>query len=140
MTFVNHGCNGTFNIDDKDLLNEDDPWGITEQNATPEDRSDDRDVYDPFVARHLISYDSQHSNALRDIKAGEEILCNYLHFTDANDEWFEEVEILKKICNGEEVGLITQAEEEEVRAAGIQHDVNANSPGNEEECSTCEEL
>jgi hypothetical protein len=46
---------------------------------------------------------------LRDIKAGEEILTNYVSFVDPS-EWKQEILILRSQCAGEEVGEITDYE------------------------------
>ncbi len=107
LTFVNHGCNGEYNMQ---LLITRNPH-VTEQNATLEDVPANRAVYDPFLDRN------QHSTqymmiALRDIKAGEELFCNYVYLTVEPDEWWDEVQVLKRICNKEELGLITLSETE----------------------------
>ncbi len=107
MTFSNHGCNGTYNF-----YNHFNGQGvISEQNAVEDDFEDEDhdDVYDPVLYRH-----SAHllERTTRDIKAGEEILSNYLWYTDDEDHWWDWVTNLRKICNGEGLGSVTQLEME----------------------------
>jgi len=107
MTFVNHGCNGTFNIDGEESD------GMTEQNfdtfpsIEPEEK-----LYNPFADRRRRSAETSYDFALRDIRAGEEIFCNYLFFNDNPIDSFEDGMTLRRMCNGEEVGDITKFEEE----------------------------
>jgi len=108
FTFINHGCNGTYSIDD----NEDDT--VTEQNAELSFHKEAREkTFDPFSDRHYIHSRNSPSWSLRDIKAGEEILCNYLHFVENKEEWFLDAQELKRQCNGES-GLITNLEQSTV--------------------------
>ncbi len=108
MTFSNHGCNGTYNFYSYFYPGEGGRI-ISEQNAVKEDIHDDVDVYDPVSCRHRdLSFDA----TTRDIKAGEEILANYLFFTDDANYWWDYVESLKKICNGEKLGFVSQFEME----------------------------
>jgi hypothetical protein len=107
MTFVNHGCNGSYNIDNAE------PDGITEQNFdTVTNIASEDKVYNPFSDRRRRGSESSFDYATRDIKAGEEILCNYLTLTADPKEQLEEAQKLKRICNGEEAGDITNFEEE----------------------------
>jgi hypothetical protein len=46
---------------------------------------------------------------LRDIKAGEEILTNYISFVDPS-KWRQEIFLLRLQCAGEKVGEITDYE------------------------------
>ena len=106
---MNHGCNGSFNVDALGLD------GATEQNFdTFNYTASGKSLYNPFLDRHRHSVEDTYDYALSDIKAGEELLCNYLFFTDvANEElWVKEAHKLRRICNGEEVGDITIFEEE----------------------------
>jgi SET domain-containing protein len=50
-----------------------------------------------MIERHLF-----HSpvHALRDIKAGEEILDNYLAFTSEEESWKQDVTDLRELCTG----------------------------------------
>ena len=111
MTFANHGCNGTFNIDPLEF--EENPGKIiTENTAKPSDILDfnDRDLYDPVLDRNGLEVAAMFMLAVRDIKAGEELLTNYVFYTSSNDEWYSNVLGLREMCKGKAVGLVTQAE------------------------------
>jgi len=114
MTFSNHGCNGTFNI--IEWSSEKEPDALTEQTATPSDYEEhapfQREFYDIFYDRHIAHNALTSEVAKRDIKAGEEILSDYLFLISSESEWNDYAKVLKRICNGEEVGDIAQAEEE----------------------------
>ena len=50
-------------------------------------------------------------NGGQDISAGDEIFSDYLFYTLASAEaFYKESQVLKRICNGDEVGLITKNE------------------------------
>ena len=115
MTFTNHGCNGTFNaLDWKAYEN----WVeghkgaiVSEQNATADKFEEYREeVYDMFADRHIKNVALGYNVATRDIKAGEELLDNYVYYVSSRDEWFSESKELKDICNGVDVGYITKSE------------------------------
>jgi len=53
---------------------------VTEQNATVEDYEPYRKVYDIRRDRHVAQEEKSYNVAGRDIKAGEEILCNYIFY------------------------------------------------------------
>ncbi len=111
MTFMNHGCNATYNFDDvfgtrlRGTKN-----FVTEQNAT-KDFDVVHDIYDPISDRH-DGGNSVVGFALWDIKAGDEILCNYIFYTNDEEDWWPDVNSLKNICDGNELGLITISERE----------------------------
>ena len=92
MTFSNHGCKGIYNI-----------GALTE---TREDNFNPEEVekfyfYDPVRDRHIPSIMNANEHANRDIKAGEEILCNYVEYSSDNAD--DETARLKAICNNEEL-------------------------------------
>mmetsp|Transcript_49691 Transcript_49691/g.75023 ORF Transcript_49691/g.75023 Transcript_49691/m.75023 type:complete len:98 (-) Transcript_49691:393-686(-) len=68
------------------------------------------DPYNLVVARHLPHNQNSGDVALRDIKAGEEILNNYLDFTTDEENWKEDVRDLRNQCLGTGVGAITDIE------------------------------
>ena len=108
---MNHGCHGTYNVDSEEAN------GITEQNYEKAASIDlQSKLYNPYFDRRRRSSEGSYDYALRDIKAGEELLCNYLYFTEDEEDWAEESEKLRRICNGQEVGDITNFEEENQRA------------------------
>jgi len=115
LTFINHGCNGTYNVDIGTSSSVTKDYYITEQNASIQDREDQKgETYDPVTDRRDGGGWAVIDIALRDIAAGEEILCNYVFFTE-DSAWLKELNTLKKICNGEEIGLIVKSEMEHMR-------------------------
>ena len=113
QTFVNHGCNGSFNVAGlPSKANQE----LTEQNAQESDQylfkkeELDWNIFDPHRLRHLHHYSSSFDYALQDINAGDEILADYLDFSEGAD-WWAEVQELRNICNGEGVGYITKKEQ-----------------------------
>ena len=111
QTFINHGCNGTYNVGPSESKLEE---SITEQNAKESDfdtfsTEEYWDGFNPYKLRHIHRISTTPEIALKDIKAGEELFTDYLDFT-VGDEWWEEVKELKRMCNGEGVGLIEKTE------------------------------
>ena len=112
MTFTNHGCNGSYNSASNPEKSE-----LTEQNAfesdDDEEDSADDDIswvgYQPQKHRKLHHINSSPEYVLEDLKAGDEIFSNYLLFTEG-DSWTAEVEHLKRMCSGEDLGFVTQTE------------------------------
>jgi hypothetical protein len=66
-------------------------------------------LYSPFMDRHLPSITAGYDQALRDIRAGEEILSDYLEFTGSHKEWGGQVTLLRDVCHGGG-GEVTQYE------------------------------
>jgi SET domain-containing protein len=87
MTFVNHGCNKSYNSGTESFVDE----LTADVDVFPDDLSGDSHIqtYNPFVDRHL-RYEVEQS--IRDIKAGEEILTNYLAFTGEEEHWAGDVQ------------------------------------------------
>ena len=89
----NHGCNGTFSYgEDGD---EEDEVQITEMNADPNFAPlgllNKAPKHSPVVERHLRQVLSIGDITLKDIKRGEEILCDYLAFIGNPADWKDEV-------------------------------------------------
>ncbi len=132
LTFINHGCNGTYNVDFGSSISARESDYITEQNASMEDKKNNQvKMYDPLTDRRDVGGWGTIDVALRDIAAGEEILCNYVFFTDNDEAWLKEVNVLKKICNGEEVGLIVQSEMQHMRKKVAKATSTSSSRGEE---------
>lgn len=113
MLFANHGCDGSYNFGD---INEDSV--LTETNVgidqVPDKFDQEAFVYSPVIERRIRQYLSgvgTEESALRDIKAGEEILMNYLYYGANPDHWKEFVSDLRDQCLGEVTGAITKYEE-----------------------------
>ena len=93
MTFVNHGCNGTYNID---FIR----TNITEVTADldrmPEEFIQILHPYNP-----ALSLENDGTIIFRDVKRGEEILGNYLTYIDDAKAWRYDVQELRNDCSGE---------------------------------------
>jgi hypothetical protein len=79
MTFINHGCNGTYNMGTV--------TSVTEMNADHDEMPLDiyenvleSYVYNPFIDRNHHTYLNGYDVLLRDVKAGEELLDNYVTY------------------------------------------------------------
>jgi len=96
VLFCNHGCNGTYNVG----MPGDEYY--TEMNVDSHHAGEvikPAPIFSPINERHM----HQHYYAdsiLRDIKKGEEILCNYLDFIGASDSFEEDVMDLRAVCTG----------------------------------------
>ena len=112
ISFVNHGCNGTYNVGV--------PFNETETtiplgHGIPAILAkEEASVFHPFNERHFDSKGWEDDVALRTIEAGEEILDNYLVFGGTGDveEWELNLEELKVLCSGG-VGVVSEYEDEE---------------------------
>jgi len=99
LTFVNHGCNGSYNVGAK--LSETESTVELGRGPTGIYSDDTYEVYNPFLERHFPQYECGKFRALRDIEAGEEIYDNYLTFGgDDLEEWEENLRDLKTVCSG----------------------------------------
>jgi hypothetical protein len=99
LSFVNHGCNGTYNVGTPLPYHE----LTVERGLGPYVYFDgENDVYNPFEERHFPLFGCETFVALRDILPGEEILDNYLTFGGGGDshDWEDNLEDLKHICFG----------------------------------------
>lgn len=113
LVFVNHGCNQTYNYATG--------WGnnITEISANPTcippAYDNDAESYSPVIERHLRAYISgPFDHTLRDIKAEDELLANYLEFIAYEGSWKEDVFSLRRQCEGESIGEISKYENNQV--------------------------
>ena len=111
--FCNHGCNGTFNLGDPRTSN------LTEANVDPKQplKSTIRhssQAFNPLMERHIREYLTHGDYTIRDIKRGEEILCNYVDFIGSSQYWEEDILELQGMCTGSVVGEITAYELERV--------------------------
>jgi hypothetical protein len=112
MTFVNHGCNGTYNVGAHLILNEMTmkvglgPGGVYD---------DGNEIYHPYAERQFPQWECQSFVALRDINAGEELLDNYLVFGGSEDlsSWDDNLQELKHICSGG-IGSVSEYEAEDI--------------------------
>uniref|UniRef100_A0A7S2HCC7 PABS domain-containing protein n=1 Tax=Helicotheca tamesis TaxID=374047 RepID=A0A7S2HCC7_9STRA len=111
MTFVNHGCNGTHNMGPLNGGTK-----LTELSASldsmPGDLRDEEYIlHDIVSARHLPHLLGGGDFALCDIKAGEEILNNYLDFTANPDNWSKDLADLRDQCANKGTGIVKDYED-----------------------------
>jgi len=113
FTFMNHGCNGTHVTAFPNA-----PMIATEMEADPSFQdpalfpkmfADDQENNNLFVRRNLFEFMNAIDVARRDIKAGEEILDNYLtYYTEKN--WEKGVTNLQLQCSTLAAGPVKQYE------------------------------
>jgi len=113
LTFCNHGCQGSYNVEtSSDRVHQRRHGKITEQNAQPSQFGEmfSRDIFDPFFDRHLDQEGSNYLFASKDLKAGSEVFDNYVTMVEEEDQWFPYVQYLKQICSGDALGEIAKIE------------------------------
>jgi hypothetical protein len=98
LTFVNHGCNSTYNIANPLSQNE---LELNLSLPPPSDFFDDKrrvSVYHPLYDRS-IPFDETIAHAHKDIRAGEELFDNYLSF-GGESQFAQQVMALREQCGG----------------------------------------
>jgi hypothetical protein len=85
MTFINHGCNGTYNMAKRLPYTELD---VMEERMPPEIAFEpiDSSVYNIFIDRSIFILTNAYDRLTRDVKAGEELLDNYLLYLN-EENW-----------------------------------------------------
>lgn len=106
MTFVNHGCNGTSNIEPK--------FSWNEMNVTYTDVQVDcigtASIYDPYAERHFPMQNCQDLMSNRELLMGEELFSNYVCYSVSTYKYWEEnINELISMCNGKS-GFISEYE------------------------------
>lgn len=116
--FVNHGCEGEYNVGietEDDEFSADPDYPIEALNGKSHAGTS---IYNPVVDRHL--YRGGDLSLDEEIDAGEEILDNYLAFVGSEDEWEEDIEFLRDMCNGKNAkGSVTDYEERFGKEKGL---------------------
>lgn len=111
MTFINHGCNGTYNMGSNTSVTE-----ITaDLDEMPPELSKnviESSVLNVFVDRNHFIYLNGLDTLLRDVKAGEELKDNYLGYLH-NENWRSGVSDYRAQCLSQGKGAITVYETEE---------------------------
>ena len=106
LAYVNHGCDGTWNV----IPDED--WNLTEHDVSPTIMTNNaqsikyakgpaasqRQAFNPVTARHIPHLIGRYDFAIRDIQPGEEFLVNYLTRVGNAETWAEIVTELHEIC------------------------------------------
>jgi len=114
MMFCNHGCNGTYNLCHDDANDSEDS---VDPDQPPESLSSTwGSAFSPAFERNLRQALISGDKTNRDIKKGEEILCNYLEFTGRASDWEADVRGLQGQCAGTELGEISFYEREKQQA------------------------
>jgi hypothetical protein len=88
VLFCNHGCIGTYNVGQpgKKCYTE---MSVHLHHAEGE-LIESAPIFSPITERHIRQFLTQ-DFFLRDVKKGEEILCNYLEFIGDSNNWEEDV-------------------------------------------------
>lgn len=96
LTFINHGCNGTYNVGIP--LNETE---ATLKVGSGSQRMYERslDGYNPFAERRFPLWFCEDYKTLRDINRGDELFDNYIVF-GGKDNWDANLQELQEICSG----------------------------------------
>lgn len=104
LTFMNHGCNGTSNY------GKEEQGDITEWSADPDTflphlsfnrRQRGDSIFDPVLDRNFYELVIDGDITTKDIKAGDEILDNYLRMIGTEADWNHDVVMLRKMCSGQ---------------------------------------
>jgi hypothetical protein len=111
LTFINHGCNRTYNQGAVTLFTEMD----VDSTSMPEMLKDnivETIFYSPFIDRNLFGLMHANEVTLRDIEAGEELLGNYLHYW-SEENWESKVNDFRAMCSLQGVGTINRYQDEQ---------------------------
>lgn len=117
MTFINHGCNGTYNMGTV--------TSVTELDADPIDFPPEllnyileTTVYSPFIDRNNLVYLNGHDFLRRDVLKGEELKDNYLSYLNEYN-WQSGLADYKAQCLRQASGAITEYERQHNEAAQL---------------------
>jgi len=106
LTFINHGCNSTNNLNNIYSVNEmtADPHRMPREIA---ENVMESYVYNPFIDRNHLNLFHE-ANLNRDVKAQEELLDNYLDYLH-DDNWLWGVVNYRAMCqaSGARAGVVT---------------------------------
>jgi hypothetical protein len=114
LQFLNHGCNGTNNLQhykvnevtaDLKAL----PWELSETFEST--------IYNPFVSRSHFNFQNCGDPTNRDIVAGDEILDTYLSYY-TEETWFRGVSDLRAQCIEQSIGSVGAYDLESERTTG----------------------
>jgi len=114
-TFANHGCDGTWNIIFAETEMRENSLGgrVSERNARPEHYDmwqPGRDLFDPYMDRHMAHHYSGVPFIAHDLMAGDELLDNYVFMESNPNSWYAYTRYLSKMCDGKEEGEIYRSE------------------------------
>jgi len=111
LTFLNHGCNGTYNYGANFSFHEFTPGMVN----GPKSFFESNRIYDPRSDRIFPNWELTRDILLRDVKAGQEILDNYLTYGGRGYFLDRELNLkeLRDICTDQGLGIIQKYEEEQ---------------------------
>ena len=112
--FCNHGCNGSYNLCINGYVSVDNEVDV-DPNQPPESlllNQKQGRAFSPALDRNFRQELTGGDMANRDIKKGEEILCNYLEFIGDAKDWAEDVRGLQGQCAGTALGDVSSYEQE----------------------------
>ena len=109
VTFVNHGCKGSYNVGVETSYHEFSVDLDTPMEAAINGKSHTgTSLFNPVIDRHLFFSGDV---TVRDIQAGEELLDNYLAFIGGEEAWAHDVNDLRNQCLGQSTeGSVTEYE------------------------------
>jgi hypothetical protein len=120
-TFMNHGCNKTFNfgtifwVYDKKAgvsQSEYEYLMLSEEEAdvdVPAFEVAKKKTFNPLIDRHLEHMLSSYEGTIFNISKGQELFSNYVHYW-GEQEWKVGIEQLRSQCRGESVGMVVKVE------------------------------
>mmetsp|Transcript_12427 Transcript_12427/g.18221 ORF Transcript_12427/g.18221 Transcript_12427/m.18221 type:complete len:859 (-) Transcript_12427:147-2723(-) len=109
LTFMNHGCNGTYNhahLGYNCELHE----FTADVSKMPDEYEEERSVFSPVRDRNNPFWITSLDLTTRDISAGDELLTNYLAFVGHSSDWKYDLLHLRAQCSGKDVGDVTSYE------------------------------
>ena len=117
LTFVNHGCNGDHNIIfGLEPLKFPQIHNLTEQNVKLTDYKANMPLFNPYFDRRYKYMKGGYIESIKDIYPGEELFSNYLFYSTSSPEsFYDEAQHLKRMCSGNEVGLVTLSEQKNAK-------------------------
>jgi hypothetical protein len=99
LTFMNHGCDGTNNVGLEASEASEATVSLTEiPDVLGKSPYRGMDIYQPYMDRHVSMYAGSGDVTLRDVKADEEVLDNYLAYAPLED-WASFVQYLRDQCS-----------------------------------------
>jgi hypothetical protein len=123
LTFINHGCNGTFNTGVESEWHE---LNIDKDGEIPEDyQFYGMAPYNPHRDRNLRR-DQYLSLISKPVKAGEELLENYLSFGGV-EYFMESMLLLRKECSGG-LGVVEEYQSTKKNATTSKSDTSQSQP------------
>lgn len=125
LTFVNHGCERSYNVGPLQEFSEATEGIEDEMPAAIHDNEIENTVYSPLIDRTHWLYNHGLETFNRDLKRGDEVFDNYLNYYTV-ETWREDVLKLRAQCVSGDVGDITKYENNDVDAATSDHQRQAH--------------